>query len=125
MPELDAVPLASACERIRQLADPHSQLPTTGKICRAVSQSEAIAITESEAYQTLLARAHRRTGGVPPERLVRHVLSVTHGGDWPVQRDALDAVRAHGASRRLRRGRGRVLQCTARLLSERRGRGRL
>ena len=41
------------------------------------SQPEAIAITESEAYQTLLARAHRRTGGVPPERIVRHVLSVT------------------------------------------------
>ena len=41
------------------------------------SQSEAIAITESETYQTLLARAHRRTGGVPPERIVRHVLSVT------------------------------------------------
>lgn len=62
------------------------------------SQSEAIAITESETYQTLLARAHRRTGGVPPERLVRHVLSVTHGGDWPVQRDALDAVLRRCAS---------------------------
>src|SRR5712692_3267259 len=64
------------------------------------SQSEAIAITESETYQTLLARAHRRTGGVPPERLVRHVLSVTHGGDWPVQRDALDAVLRRCASTR-------------------------
>jgi len=62
------------------------------------SQSEAIAITESETYQTLLARAHRRTGGVPPERIVRHVLSVTHGGDWPVQRDALDAVLRRCAS---------------------------
>ena len=59
---------------------------------------EAIAITQSETYQTLLARAHRRTGGVPPERLVRHVLSVTHGGDWPVQRDALDAVLRRCAS---------------------------
>src|ERR1700687_6013983 len=56
------------------------------------SQPEAIAITESETYQTLLARAHRRTGGVPPESIVRHVLSVTRGGDWPVQRDALDAL---------------------------------
>jgi hypothetical protein len=56
------------------------------------SQLKAIAITGSETYQTLLARAHRRTGGVPPDSIVRHVLSVTRGGDWPVQRDALDAV---------------------------------
>src|SRR6266571_6876119 len=62
------------------------------------SGPEASAITENETYQTLLARAHRRTGGVPPERLVRHVLSVTHGGDWPVQRDALDAVLRRCAS---------------------------
>src|SRR5881409_1494462 len=61
-------------------------------------EPEAIAITESETYRTLLARAHRRTGGVPPERLVRHVLSVTHGGDWPVQRDALDAALRRCAS---------------------------
>ena len=56
------------------------------------SQPEAIAITESEAYQTLLARARRRTGGLPAERIVRHVLSVTQGGDWPIKRDALEAV---------------------------------
>jgi hypothetical protein len=62
------------------------------------SQSEAIANTESEAYQTLLTRAHRRTGGVPPERIVRHALSVTHGGDWPVQREALEAMLRRCAS---------------------------
>ena len=56
------------------------------------SQPTAIAVAESETYQTLLARAQRRTGGVPAERIVRHVLSVTDGGDWPVQRDALDAT---------------------------------
>jgi superfamily II DNA or RNA helicase len=61
-------------------------------------QSDAIATTGSETYQTLLARAHRRTGRVPPESIVRHVLSVTHGGDWPVQRDALDAVLRRCAS---------------------------
>ena len=65
---------------------------------RPSAQSDPIAITESEAYQTLLTRAHRRTGGVPPERIVRHVLSVTRGGDWPVQRDALDAVLRRCAS---------------------------
>src|ERR1700681_431599 len=62
------------------------------------SQSKAIAITESETYHTLLARAHRRTGGVPSESIVRHVLSVTRGGDWPVQRDALEAVLRRCAS---------------------------
>src|SRR5207247_6129122 len=56
------------------------------------SQLDAITITESETYQALLARAHRRTGAVPPESVVRHVLSVTCEGDWPVRRDALDAV---------------------------------
>jgi len=35
---------------------------------------------------------------VPPEQIVRHVLSVTHGGDWPVQRDALEAVLRRCAS---------------------------
>ncbi len=79
------------------------------------SQPEAIAITESEAYQTLLARAHRRTGGVPPESVVRHVLSVTRGGDWPVQREALEAVLRRCASTHtdeiqiVRRPRGRLL----------------
>ncbi|HEY5619564.1 MAG TPA: DEAD/DEAH box helicase [Vicinamibacterales bacterium] len=62
------------------------------------SQLDAIGITESETYQALLARAHRRTGGVSPESIVRHVLAVTRGGDWPVQRDALDAVLRRCAS---------------------------
>ena len=61
-------------------------------------QLKPIAITEGEAYQTLLARAGRRTGGVPAERIVRHVLSVTQGGDWPIQRDALEAVLRRCAS---------------------------
>jgi hypothetical protein len=47
---------------------------------------------ETEAYQTLLARARRRTGRVPSELIARHVLSVTLGADWPVQRDALEAL---------------------------------
>jgi hypothetical protein len=65
---------------------------------RPSARSDAIAITESETYQTLLGRAQRRTGGLPPEKIVRHVLSVTEGGDWPVQRDALDAVLRRCAS---------------------------
>jgi hypothetical protein len=61
-------------------------------------QPAAITATESETYQTLLARAQRRTGNVAPDRIVRHVLSVTQGGDWPVRRDALDAVLRRWAS---------------------------
>jgi hypothetical protein len=63
-------------------------------------EPEAIAITETETYQTLLARAQRRTGAVPADRIVRHVLSITQGGDWPVQRDALEATLRRFASAR-------------------------
>ena len=62
------------------------------------SRPGAIDVTEPETYRTLLARAHRRTGRLPAEAVVRHVLSVTRGGDWPVQRDALDAVLRRCAS---------------------------
>jgi hypothetical protein len=62
------------------------------------SQPETVSIAESETCQALLARAKGRTGRVPAERIVRHVLSVTRGGDWPVQRDALDAVLRRCAS---------------------------
>ena len=71
---------------------------------------------ETEAYQALLARAHRKTGRVPPELVVRHVLSVTRGGDWPVQRDALEALirrfafgKADGLQIIARPSRGRLL----------------
>src|SRR5206468_3089393 len=62
------------------------------------SQSETVSIAETETYQVLLARAKGRTAGVPAERIVRHVLSVTRGGDWPVRRDALDAALRRCAS---------------------------
>jgi hypothetical protein len=48
--------------------------------------------TEAEAYETLLARAHRKTGTVAPELVVRHVLSVTGEATWPVRREALEAL---------------------------------
>ena len=40
----------------------------------------------------MLARAQRKTGGVPAELLVRHILSVTREADWPVKREALEAL---------------------------------
>jgi len=48
--------------------------------------------TEVESYQALLARAHRKTGAVPPELMVRHILAVTAEADWPVRREALEAL---------------------------------
>jgi hypothetical protein len=60
--------------------------------------SDKAIATESETYQVLLSRARGRTGGVPPASIVRHVLSVTRGGDWPVQCDALEAVLRRSAS---------------------------
>jgi hypothetical protein len=44
---------------------------------------------ESEAFQALLGLCDRRTGSIAPDLLVRHVLSVTAMGGWPVQRAAL------------------------------------
>jgi superfamily II DNA or RNA helicase len=61
-------------------------------------QPVAISSPESETYRALLAHARRRTGSVPAERFVHQVLSITAGGDWPVQRDALDAVLRRCAS---------------------------
>ena len=54
---------------------------------------------ESEAYQMLLARAHRKTGAIPPELVVRHVLTVTAGAGSAAQREALPAERPGGAGR--------------------------
>ncbi|MEN8183683.1 MAG: DEAD/DEAH box helicase [Myxococcota bacterium] len=47
---------------------------------------------ETEAYRTLLGLAHKRTGAIPEDLLVRHVLEVTQAADWPVQRAALAAL---------------------------------
>jgi hypothetical protein len=48
-------------------------------------------LADDEAYQILLARAYRKTGAVPPELVVRHIMAVTAEGDWPVRREALEA----------------------------------
>jgi hypothetical protein len=46
----------------------------------------------NEAFHALLLLAERHTGRIPPDLLVRHVLSVTAKAGWPVQRAALEAV---------------------------------
>ena len=50
------------------------------------------ALEETEAYRVLLSRANRRTGPIPAPLLVKHVLAVTRGADWPVQREAMEAL---------------------------------
>lgn len=49
-------------------------------------------LEETETFRTLLSMAEGRTGRVPADLLVRHVMRVTEAGDWPLQRAALDAA---------------------------------
>ena len=87
-------------------------MPNTTEAPATVASAPA----ELEAYQTLLARAHRKTGAVPPELLVRHILAVTADADWPVRREAFEALlrrvafgKADGLQIVSRPGGGRVL----------------
>ena len=52
----------------------------------------AIPVEETEAYETLLGRVSRRTGKIPPEVLVRHVLAIVPAAEWPVRVEAMDAL---------------------------------
>ncbi len=47
---------------------------------------------ETEAYRTLLDLSYKKTGFIPPEMLVRHVLTLYDGSDWPVRRAAMEAA---------------------------------
>ncbi|MBI4879009.1 MAG: DEAD/DEAH box helicase [Planctomycetes bacterium] len=59
--------------------------------------AERAARPESEARKALLDLAHGKTGEIPPEILVEHVLDAYGQTDWPVQRGALEALlRRHG-----------------------------
>ncbi len=74
-----------------------------------MTEAVRTATPEMESYQVLLDLAGRRTGAIAPDLLVRHVLSATRGGDWPVQRAAMEAV-----LRRCGFGKRDGLQVTAR-----------
>ncbi len=52
----------------------------------------ALAPEETEAYQVLLTRVGKRAGKIPPEVLVRHVLSCVPAHEWPTRVEALDAL---------------------------------
>ena len=52
----------------------------------------AVPVEETEAYETLLGRAFKRTGKIATEDLVRHVLSIVPAAEWPVRVEAMDAL---------------------------------
>ncbi len=61
-----------------------------------IQGSAAVAVStppdQTEAHRTLVSFAHGRTGEIPEDLLVRHVLRVTHEAEWPVKRAAMEAA---------------------------------
>ena len=49
-------------------------------------------VDQTEAYQELLSRHGRKTGNIPPELIIRHLLSCIPPEEWPTRADAMDAV---------------------------------
>ena len=53
-----------------------------------------VPLAETEAFQELLSRVGRKTGKIPPELIVSHVLSCVPPQEWPTRVEAMDAVLA-------------------------------
>ncbi len=51
-----------------------------------------VPVAETEAYQVLMARLGRRTGAIPADLLVRHVLRCVPAHEWPTRVEAADAL---------------------------------
>jgi len=49
-------------------------------------------VEETEAFQELMTRVGRRTGKIPAELMVRHVLGCVPPHEWPTRVEAMDAV---------------------------------
>src|SRR5438874_888180 len=64
----------------------------TARASKRIDPREVWPEDDSETSRVLLSMAHRKTGRIPGDLLVRHVLSVTAGGDWPLRRGAMEAV---------------------------------
>jgi hypothetical protein len=47
---------------------------------------------EKEAFHALVFRAHKKFGPLPAELIAKHVLEITRDADWPVRREALEAL---------------------------------
>ena len=57
----------------------------------AVVETE-VPVEETEAYLELTTRAGRRTGDIPADLMVRHVLACVPPHEWPTRVEAMDAV---------------------------------
>ena len=55
-----------------------------------VSAPPSEVMPESEAARALLDLCEDRVAPLPPELLVRHVLAITEGADWPLRRAAME-----------------------------------
>ena len=51
-----------------------------------------VPVAETEAFKELLSRVGRKTGKIPPELIVRHVLGCVPAQEWPTRVEAMDAV---------------------------------
>jgi superfamily II DNA or RNA helicase len=51
-----------------------------------------VTVQETEAYQVLMTRVGRRTGSIPADLMVRHVLACVPPHEWPTRVEAMDAV---------------------------------
>ncbi|MBW2374121.1 MAG: DEAD/DEAH box helicase family protein, partial [Deltaproteobacteria bacterium] len=75
--------------------------PTIRAMDNNTTTPHATHIEDLEAFEELRSLAAGKLGHLPPELVASHVLEVTQGSDWPVQRAALEAlVRRHAFARR-------------------------
>ncbi len=51
-----------------------------------------VPVEETEAYHELMSRVGRRTGTLPADLLVRHVLGCVPASEWPTRVEAMDAT---------------------------------
>ncbi len=57
----------------------------------AVAQIE-VPVEQSDAFKELLSRIGRKSGEIPPELMVHHVLGCVPPHEWPTRVDAMDAL---------------------------------
>src|SRR3989339_1245358 len=55
-------------------------------------RDDDVATEESETVKTLRLMARGKTGAIPPNLLIDHVLTIAHASDWPLQRAAMEAL---------------------------------
>jgi superfamily II DNA or RNA helicase len=51
-----------------------------------------VPVEETEAFRELMSRVGKRTGNIPPEVMVSHVLRCVPSNEWPTRVEAMDAA---------------------------------